>query len=871
MTIAQIKERLSIGEVLQHYGLTPDRNKRLHCPFHDDKTPSMQVYPNSNTVYCFSSNCKLGGKAIDQIDFIMLSEAKSRGIAGHNSKELKHQAILQAKKLAGHQSNPSMKSTTPSASPNLNHLFTQLKKRFHRGSRAKQYANRRSILDTSIPIGWNTYKTDYPHLRNCIIFPLKNKAGQIVSLYGRSITGSGDNAHYYLKNRKGLYPGYPAIHTQTLIITEAIIDAATLQTHTDYEVLSLYGTNGWNKEHTTAIKALKDLQEVIFFLDGDEAGQQAIQTYAPLVKAMCPGIRTSQVQTPDGEDVNSLAQNHPGQESQILTHLIDQRTFLFSSESSSDVQGDSSGEKKKDPTTHNPLDLSNPDYPTWNHGSLHITVLGGVMMHPVDKMIVTLELRRKDSPHPRHKLRQRIDLFDDDKTQRLAQKIAERMELSGSEVMDALTLLTDLLDAHRRAYNQQRQQIKKEPITLTPPERNTAREFLSQPALIKRTNECIGQTGVVGEMINRMILWLVFTSRLREKPLHVICLGASGTGKTYLQESIARLMPEDHKYQITAMSDNSVYYFEEDELVQKLVLIEDLDGANEEKVLLALRELMTKEWVIKAIVIKDNKGKMKTIRLKVRGPICLAGTTTRERLYEDNANRSLLLYLDQSKEQKQKIMDYQRKVSANKIDRHGQQDMIRFLQNIQLTLQPIHVVNPFAEILHIPAEVFKPLRTNQHYLLFIETVTFYHQYQREKKYDPRGNPYIETTLEDIQIANQLIKDVLLAKSDELTKVTRRFYQTLQIYLQQQNKPSFYASEVRKAYRMSPATVSRHLYTLMRYGYVKTVGGSRARGYEYEIIAEAKDLRQSIDNALDQALQKIKEHLKDHNEKDGKAA
>ncbi len=860
MTIAQIKERLSIGEVLSHYGLQANRNKMLSCPFHDDKTPSMQVYPNSNTVYCFSSNCKIGGKAIDQIDFILHKEGIS-----------KHQAILQAKKLAGHQSKPSMKSTTPSASPNLDHLFTQLKKRFHRGSRAKQYANRRSILDPTIPIGWNTYKTDYPHLRNCIIFPLKNKAGQIVSLYGRSITGSGDNAHYYLKNRKGLYPGYPATHTQTLIITEAIIDAATLQTHTDHPVLSLYGTNGWNEEHTTAIKALKDLQELIFFLDGDLAGQQAIQTYAPLVKAMCPGIRISQVQTPDGEDVNSLAQNHPGQESQILTHLIDQRTFLFSSESSSDVQGDSSGEKKKDPTTHNPLDQSDPDYPTWSHGPLHITVLGGVMMHPVDKMIVTLELKRKDSSHPRHKLRQRTDLFDDDKTQRLAQKIAERMELSGSEVMDALTILTDLLDAHRRAYNLQRQQIKKETRTLSPPERNTAREFLSQPALIKRTNECIGKTGVVGEMVNRMILWLVFTSRLREKPLHVICLGASGTGKTYLQESIARLMPEDHKYQITAMSDNSVYYFEEDELVQKLVLIEDLDGANEEKVLLALRELMTKEWVIKAIVIKDNKGKMKTIRLKVRGPICLAGTTTRERLYEDNANRSLLLYLDQSKEQKQKIMDYQRKVSANKIDRHGQQDMIRFLQNIQLTLQPIHIVNPFAEMLHIPAEVFKPLRTNQHYLLFIETVTFYHQYQREKKYDPRGNPYIETTLEDIQIANQLIKDVLLAKSDELTKVTRRFYQTLQTYLQQQNKPSFYASEIRKAYRMSPATVSRHLYTLMRYGYVKTVGGSRARGYEYEIITETIDLRTCIDNALDQALQKIKEHLKDHSGKDGKAA
>jgi hypothetical protein len=45
------------------------------------------------------------------------------------------------------------------------------------------------------------------------------------------------------------------------------------------------------------------------------------------------------------------------------------------------------------------------------------------------------------------------------------------------------------------------------------------------------------------------------------------------------------------------------------------------------------------------------------------------------------------------------------------------------------------VRNPFAESLHIPDEVFKPRRSNAHYLAFIEAVTFYHQYQREKQYD----------------------------------------------------------------------------------------------------------------------------------------
>ena len=65
MTIAEIKSKLSILEVLNHYGLQPNKNKMLCCPFHDDKTPSMQVYAATNTVHCFSGNCEHTGKAID--------------------------------------------------------------------------------------------------------------------------------------------------------------------------------------------------------------------------------------------------------------------------------------------------------------------------------------------------------------------------------------------------------------------------------------------------------------------------------------------------------------------------------------------------------------------------------------------------------------------------------------------------------------------------------------------------------------------------------------------------------------------------------------------------------------------------------------
>jgi hypothetical protein len=170
---------------------------------------------------------------------------------------------------------------------------------------------------------------------------------------------------------------------------------------------------------------------------------------------------------------------------------------------------------------------------------------------------------------------------------------------------------------------------------------------------------------MIGEENNRLLMYLVFTSRLREQPLHIISLGGSGTGKTYLQEKISELVPEQDKLEITILSENAFYYFDRKELKHKLVLIEDLDGAQD--VLYPLRELQSKKRISKTIPIKDNKGNMKTITLKVEGPISLAGTTTREKLYEDNSNRSLLIYLDNSKEHKERIMDYQRKLSAGKV------------------------------------------------------------------------------------------------------------------------------------------------------------------------------------------------------------
>ncbi|MET2997096.1 hypothetical protein ABXT01_14415, partial [Flavobacterium columnare] len=73
---------------------------------------------------------------------------------------------------------------------------------------------------------------------------------------------------------------------------------------------------------------------------------------------------------------------------------------------------------------------------------------------------------------------------------------------------------------------------------------------------------------------------------------------------------------------------------------------------------------------------------------------------------------SFLLYIDESHEQDEKIMFYQRQLSAGKVNYEAEVKARELLKNAQRLLKTISVRNPFAEFLTLPNSVFKPRRTN---------------------------------------------------------------------------------------------------------------------------------------------------------------
>ena len=59
----EIKQRVSMIEILQYYGIETNRSNFCRCPFHQEKSASFKAYPGTRGFYCFG--CNESGSVID--------------------------------------------------------------------------------------------------------------------------------------------------------------------------------------------------------------------------------------------------------------------------------------------------------------------------------------------------------------------------------------------------------------------------------------------------------------------------------------------------------------------------------------------------------------------------------------------------------------------------------------------------------------------------------------------------------------------------------------------------------------------------------------------------------------------------------------
>lgn len=505
----------------------------------------------------------------------------------------------------------------------------------------------------------------------------------------------------------------------------------------------------------------------------------------------------------------------------------------------------------------NALNTTDPNLLSYTSELLHIEVPGGVKLEGLDRMRVTLKVELKDSPRP--PVRHNLDLYNDNQLEKFIRKVADRLEIGTSVIAASLSELTAEIEKYRleqiKLQETQAIQVKQ----LTDQEQQTAKENLQVENLMQQTIDDLQSTGIQGEENNSMILLLAMSSRKLHDPLSVICLAKSGTGKSYLMEKVALCIPVEDIREQTQFTGASFYHFRREEIKGKVFLIEDLHGA--QTVMFPIAELQTKKRISKTLTLKDKNGQLRTVTLIVEGPVSVIGCTTREKIYEDNANRAILIYLDGSKEQDERVMTYQKQQRAGLTDWYKEKQQQEKLQNMQRMLQSVRVINPYAPLINLPKELFKPRRTLPILLSFIEAITFYCQYIREQKADEQtGEVFIETHPQDIEWAFKLLRDVLFRKGDELSGAVREFYQWAVSHRGQlEKKAGFYANDIRKINSINPRTLNRYLQELTDYGLLQIAGGNKHRtGYAYKIIAgkNFEQIQSSIEAQIKQVIENV---------------
>jgi DNA primase catalytic core len=896
MEIQEIKNRLSIEIILSKYNLTPDKHHKLCCPFHEEKTPSFTIYPKTNTFHCFGC-----GKTGDTIEFIQLLE-----------KCTKHEAILRAQGFIGlgavepaPQPKPEPPMPTEEKIAILTRIFETFKNGLHHGVtvRPKEYLKKRSLYIDLLEMGYNSgqfhhhgklsradqeacvkagllipYRGNVPNgndetftpfAKDCIIFPLKNQQDQIVSIYGRSITGNDKSKHYYLKDRCGLYPGYPKPDTTRLILTEAIIDAATLlqtpEIANHYSVLACYGTNGLTGEHTGALSQLKELKEVIFFFDGDKSGEEGIKHHFETLHKLLPEVTISQVDTPQEEDVNSLLQGHTPE---IFTDLLENRQPLFllselvltekkeitlpylvTEQVSATIKA--TKKDKKIPSLY----VANPYRIEYTTDTARYTVKGSIGKG-LDSLRVSLTI----APNPEHNLtalkyRTKVDLYEDKQVQKLSHEAAEKLGLRSDLLELDLNRFTDLLEEHRDTQLKENGDGKPKENNVYVPfavERGCM-AFLTKPALIRRINQLIGTAGVAGEENSRILLFVIASSYKMPDTLHALIQGTSGSGKTKLLKTISQLMPPEDVKSYTRVTDNSFYNQDEYFFVHKLLCFEDIDGLKEEAQL-AVRELQSNEILVTSTSIKDENGAIRGGERTVRGPIASLACTTHGELYEDNVSRCFVIAVDESEGQTLRVIQFQNDRAAGIIDIKKEQQAREFLQNCIRMLKPYQVINPYANKIHLPPEAHKLRRLNELYQSFVKQITLLSQYQRKK--DAQGR--IITEKEDLHSACEILFESILLKVDELDGSLRQFYEKLKSYINDKGKDyEFNRFEVRTATGVSKTQQHYYINRLIELEYIRQYGFAN-RGFKYKIAHwdNMSALRARIKESLEQQLQKL---------------
>ena len=840
---AEIKRTTDLVRVVESYGVKlrkTGRNYVGRCCFHDDKTPSLIVTPEKGLWHC--PGCGAAGNVIQFV-------AKKEGISDREAALKLCQAIPGVKQASALNAAP--QAAAPALSPAettrlLQRVVSFYAKTLRKDRAGLDYLKSRKLDDPAmldvfqigycngtlpgvlpkageIIDGLKTLGVLNPKgqelFRGCVTVPIFDATGNVSGLYGRRISDD-EPRHLYLPGpHRGVWNGTAAKTNQTLFIAEAILDGMALWQAGFKNTIAIYGTNGWTTDHEQLLKE-NGVAEILLCLDNDDAGRTATQQLREKVlPAMVKSVHV--IEWPQG---------------------VKDAADFFLSRSASDFQAllpkaapvsDQTAQAAQEQVT------MTPDGFTVNYSGRKYE-LRAIEKPGASRLKATIRAIGSQGKFV-------IDTVDFYLSRSRRGFMSEAARLFGENV-EVIEADTNRLIEELESYVQQRQAAGASTVAVvSDADKAEGMKLGRHPDLTGEILRDMERLGMIGETVNKLIGYLVMTSRKMPDPLALLTLSGSGSGKSHLQDTILCLCPGEDLIKLTSLTDRALFYKGEDSLRHKVLAVEEIAGAQGADY--AIRNLISaKKLVIESTVKNPLTGKLETQVNTVHGPTAVFQTTTNPRTDAETRSRFILVSVDESAGQTRAILEAQRQ--SHTLDgwrkRQAREAILRRHHALQRLLKPVVVVNPFEPFLSYPDEQLLVRRDHPKYLHLILAVTFLHQLQRPMKQDAQLGDYLETTLDDIAIANDLAHQLFGHSLDDLSRPSRDLLQLVSDYVAKKagggsvDKVSFNRRELREAFQWGDTRLRIHLEELVEMEYVVPLSGRFGQTYQYRLLYAPTD-------------------------------
>ena len=829
----RVKRSTDLAAIVRSHGVELRRKgKQLvgRCPFHSpDKTPSFFVDPSMGTWKCFGACAAKGDEKSggDAIRFVMKADRLTF-----------KQAIA---KLGGTTApKPRVGSRVKKESSNgsgdlalLARVVDFYARTLQSSPDAQKYLASRGLANTEL---WAAYRigfadgsllaktkgalreglvrlgvvvNDRELLHGCIVFPLVDRAGVVVSLYGRAIDR---DQHLYLPGpKRGLFNAETLRGVEEVILTESVIDALGCIEAGVMNVLPLYGTNGFTDDHAKLLAELRPAR-VALALDNDDAGRAATSKLAAQLAADYD-MRVVELARKDLNDV-------------LVHDGIDALKRTVAGERIDSPNSPENGGAAKE---EGQLAIAGGEM-QFVSGARTYTVRGIDAKSRGGSLRVGLKLAVGEA--------RAIDAVDLYSARSRNGFLTRAIEAQLGERIDIERDLLFLLDAIEKHQAKDAAPTPPPSLEMSASDRDEAMVLLLRSDLLDVIAADMEAIGYVGERVNKQLGYLVAVSRKLGAPLSMIITSQSGSGKSALADVLELMIPPEEMILFSRLSAQALYYMERDALQHKFVVVEERAGSMEADY--SIRSLQSKKKLILAVPIKDpSSGRIKTQVFEILGPAAFLETTTETRIHPENATRCFEVWCDESEEQTRRIHEAQRrsKTIEGRAAAREREVILRRHQNAQRLLASVDVVIPFAGAIDFPHHWLRTRRDHLRFLNLIEVIALLYQHQRERKVDD-SRAYIEATIADYAHAYALAAEVLGATLADLKRPAAELLHVVRSLAGNKADGAVTRREVREASGLPDHRVIALLQELVTLEYIEIVCGSFGKAFRYRLASSS---------------------------------